>query len=169
MKDPFDLMFAIRKLGKTNPNIKLVLGGIPQEKMFLISYLAGRLKLDVNLDTIIVGMYQNVTEIYRGLDMLVSPVRGAVSTVAAEAMACGCPAITLEGSNMISCETCKPCPNSMAKAIQRLWDRIQSDREYVRKHAREIAVKHYDIRNTVRRLVEEIEKAFQTTDINPRG
>ena len=161
VKDPFDLMFAVKKLGKTNPNIKLILGGVRQEKLFIISYLAGRLKLDANLETVIVGMYPNVTEIYRGLDILVSPVEGGtVSTVAAEAMACGCPAITLEGSDMPSYMKCRPDPESMAEAIETLWAAIQADRDSVRERAREIAVKHYNIEETARRFVEELEGRF---------
>ena len=161
LKDPFNLMISMKKVAREVATAKLVLGGISHEKVSLMSYLVGRLKLDMNVDRIIVGLYPQVTEIYRGLDMVVSPVVGGiVSTVAAEAMACGCPAIVLLGSNRPAVLKCKNNPDDMAKAILRLWDMIEGDRNRVREHARGIAERHYNIVNTVKAFVKALEDFF---------
>ena len=161
VKDPFNLLFAMKKVGRNNPKARLVLGGISQDKVVYLSYVAGRIKLDINLDTVVVGMYKNVTEIYRGLDMIVSPLQGGiVSTVAAEAMACGCPAIVLEGSDMQAYAKCRDDPVSMASAIEEVWSQVREDRVKVRSLARKIALENYDIRRTVDKLRVLLEEFF---------
>jgi len=162
IKQPFTLLFAAKKVAREISETRLQLVGVPPEKQGFWHYLIGRLKLDVNVENIFVGMHPKIATIYRGLDMLVHPVSGGVvSSTGAEALACGCPVVILEGDDwFVASEKCRDDPDDMARAIFRLWDRIQQDRAKVREESRKLAEEHYNIENTVKRMMEAFERFF---------
>ena len=162
IKQPFNLLFAMKKVAREIDTVKLELFGLPHDKSYYWYYLFGRLKLDTVVDKVVIGMYPEISKFYRGLDLLVHPVSGGtVTSVGAEAMACGCPVIALEGDDEYpAMMKCKDEPDSMAEAIMKLWEAIESDRESIRKKARELAEKYYNIENTVKELVKIFEDFF---------
>jgi len=155
IKQPYTLLFAIKKVAREIPDVRLQLVGIPSERQGFWHYLIGRLKLDVHVENIFVGLHPNISAIYRGVDMLIHPViGGSISSVGCEALACGCPVIVLEGrDDVVASLKCRDHPDDMAEAILKLWDRIQRDGDKVRKEARELAVKNYNICNTIEELI----------------
>lgn len=160
IKQPFNLLFAIKKVARELPGVRLELINIPPEKSGFWHWLVGRLKLDVNCENIVVGIHPNLPVIYRGLDMLVHPISGgSMSSVGCEALACGCPTIILSGESYTEASAkCDDTPDSMAKAILKLWDRIQREgADKVRAEARSIAEKNYSIENTVKALIAAFE------------
>lgn len=79
--------------------------------------------------------------------------------MAAEALACGCPTILLEGQeDKPASAKCFDSPQSMADAIVSLWERIKADPEGERGRARKIAEKNYDIKDTIKALLSVVDR-----------
>ncbi len=78
-----------------------------------------------------------------------------MSRVGAEALACGAPVIMLEGCpEKKATLKCKDTPQSMADAIETVWTKVQKNPKGMRRQARKIAEKHYDIKDTVKGFLE---------------
>ena len=162
IKDPLNVLFASKILEKEIDDIRLELFNIPLEHSGLIHYIIGSLNLGVTVENVVIGAIPQISKYYRGADIVFNLVRGgSISSVGCEAMACGTPVILLEGEPWNpALMKCKDTPEDIAKAVIKLWDKMRENPEKMRKKARQIALKYYNIENTVRKLVEIFENNF---------
>jgi len=108
------------------------------------------------VENLVFGRWLEPKMINNGADLIVSPTQwGLASRVAAEAMACGCPTIILEGlEDKPASAKCQDRPSSMAGAIVDLWEKNKDDPKGERRRAREIAETSYNIRDTAKELMQ---------------
>lgn len=160
LKQPFTLLFAVKQAQRRIPQLKLNLFALEKEKQAVWDFLVAKLNMEIIVENMVFGLWPEPREIYNGADMLVSPAQwGLVSRVAAEALACGCPTILLEGQDdKPASAKCFDSPLSMSDAIVDLWERIESDPKGEKRKARQIAETHYNIKNTASELVELIKE-----------
>jgi glycosyltransferase involved in cell wall biosynthesis len=159
MKQPFTLLFAAKLAQRRLPRLKLNLFGLEPKTQATWDTLVAKLNMEIIVENMVFGLWPEPREIYCGSDILVSPTQwGLASRVAAEALACGCPMILLEGQeDKPASAKCQDSPGSMADAIVSLWERIEADPEGERKKARQIAEEHYGVKQTVRELIKIVE------------
>ncbi|GAG58003.1 unnamed protein product, partial [marine sediment metagenome] len=156
IKQPFTLLFAVKLAQKRIPRLKLNLFALDSKKQASWDFLLAKLDLEIIVENMVFGMWQEPKMIYNGADILVSPTQwGLASRVAAEAMACGCPTILLEGQDdKPASAKCFDSPQSMADAIINLWERIDADPKGERRKARELAETSYNVRDTAEELIQ---------------
>jgi len=156
MKQPFTLMFAAKLAQRKIPRLKLNLFALEQRMQSMWTMLLAKLNMEIIVENMVLGLWPEPREMYNGADILVSPTQwGLASRVAAEALACGCPTILLEGQeDKPASAKCLDRPSSMADAIVNLWERIQANPKAERARARKIAEDHYDVRQTAQDLIE---------------
>lgn len=157
VKLPFTFMFALAEASKRDSlrYIYANLGCLERKHQLLWYGLMVTLNLELRIRDFIVGLHPEPWKYYRGADMIVSAVQGGLmSRVGVEALACGCPAIILEGvREKVATLKCRDTPLSMADAMETLWSMTEADPEGVRIKARALAVKHYDVKETARRFM----------------
>ena len=166
MKLPITLFMAMKKVVKEVPTARLQLFNVPKGKEAWWMKFLCKVGVDHLVENYKGGIWGKPEQIYRGADIIVNPVEGGtISGVGVEALACGCPTLILEGNkNKYASIKSKDNPDSMAKAIIKLWKRIEADRDKVRLEARMIAEKHYDVRRMVKDLTDIYIEKFGLKD-----
>ena len=162
VKWPLTFLLALKHLSKRPgmENMRVQFGSVEGRSQLLWMQILTKLNLDTIIQDYIVGVHAKPWTYYRSADLLVSPCQGGLlSRVGAEALACGCPTIMLEGSKEKKATLkCQDTPLDMADAIETVWGKVQDDSEGMRKKARRIAVKHYDIKDTVKGFISLAER-----------
>lgn len=161
VKSPFQVLFSVKKAYLHDVRIRFSLWAVPPDEQMMWVKMISKM----NMDKIVVNFRVNpVSEpdaIYRGSDMLVSNCRfGDITRVAMEAMSCGVPTLIPRGDYMASGYYKEGDVDDLAKQIIRLVEKYDANKEGMRNSAREIAVKHYDIKNTVsamKKIYDELE------------
>jgi len=156
MKQPFTLLFAVKLAQRSIPRLKVNLFALDPPMQAVWDFLVAKLNMEIIVENMVLGMYPEPEAVYNGADILVSPTQwGLASRVAAEALACGCPTILLEGQDdKPASAKCFDSPQSMADAIINLWERIEADPKGERRKAREIAENSYNVRDTAEELMQ---------------
>lgn len=138
VKNPMDLLYAMKLINKELPMHGLKLVGIPSEKIQTIAYMAGRLGLDSCIEWPIETMVQNMDEVYRGADVMYSDTNHEGSNSSWEAEACGLSVVHHQNS-----------PKEIAWAI---IERVKlNERIPIRR----------DIKETARKMMDVLEIAFE--------
>ena len=158
VKLPLTFLFAMKYVQQRPGmrDLRFNLGCIESRHQLLWWQIIDKLDLDQMAADYIIGVHLEPWVYYRSSDLMVSPCqKGLLSRVGVEALACGCPVVMLEGSKEKKATIkCKDTPLSMAKAIEKVWNRVQKDPDKVKAEARAIAEKHYDVKDTARRFIE---------------
>ena len=162
LKLPFTLLFAIKKVQRVYPlaYLKLILTDPPRDVAW--SNLVTRLDIE-HFVPISFGMIPDLRDLYRSVDMGVSPVMwGLLSRVPMELMASGTPVICYRGTDdqPIHGIRVEDSPEALAGGIIKLWERIQADLYGERLKARKVAEKNYDIRNSAKDLIKVCEEVM---------
>jgi glycosyltransferase involved in cell wall biosynthesis len=147
VKEPWDLLYAMKMVARANPAAKLKMVNIPSYYRDILHYFIGRLKLDNVIDWPIEGQVRNVDEYYRGADVVYSPVNEDGNNTVWEARSCGIPVITL-----------LPTAVEIAEAILR-----QGSKAEIKKVDQALGIdqaKAYDMKNTVKAMAGIFERAF---------
>ena len=156
MKLPMTLFMAMKEVVKEVPTARLQLFNVPKGREAWWMRVLCKVGVDHLVENYKGGIWGNPEQVYRGADIIVNPVEGGtISGVGVEALACGCPVLILEGnkSKYASIKS-KDDPDSMAKALVKLWKRIEADRDEVRLEARMIAEKNYSVRRMVTEMLD---------------
>ena len=158
VKLPLTFLFAMKYAQKKSGmrDLRFHFGGVESRRQIMWMQVINKLDLDAVLGEYIIGMHTEPWLYYRSSDLMVSPCHGGLlSRVGVEALASGCPVVMLEGSKEKKATIkCKDTPLSMAKAIEKVWKRVQKDPDKVKAEARAIAEEHYDVKDTARRFIE---------------
>ncbi|GAI93399.1 unnamed protein product [marine sediment metagenome] len=119
-----------------------------------------KLNIDKIVENFGIGMLADPSQMYRSVDMLLeSDPCGDMTGTAAEAMASGCPVILTEGEEHANMK-CRNSPGDIADAVVQLWNRMKDKPELEKKKAREIAVKYYNIENTIKGMLKLYQEFF---------
>ncbi len=128
-KTPFHLLtvFAVFAASFCPPGAKLHLYGLPEDRTGIDPVLDRLRERGVLGETL--PMMDNLLEIYRAADLLISPHRIATRAIR-EAMACGCPVLCCENGNMV------PTSEDYEGMGVGICDTVQQDQAHVRHKAR---------------------------------
>ncbi|GEM_PF-5816960 len=88
LKEPWELLYALKMIMREIPSITLKLVNIPSEKMDLLHYFIGVLGIGSAIEWPVEARVQNIAEYYRTADWVFS-AHGEGSNVTWEAQACG--------------------------------------------------------------------------------
>ena len=159
IKDPFITFYGVREYIKRNPEARFYPWGLSENQT-----LWHEMIMKGNFDMMFAehaysGVQRYPEHYYRGGDMLISPViTGEPSRTEVEALACGCPTISWDTDNFGDNHSFEKAhafdPQSMADALERLWERIQNDPGKIRVEARQIAEKHHDMQVMAQEVVD---------------
>lgn len=162
-KMPFAVLFAVKKIQRQLKYAHLRMIMSSPEKNMAWSNLITQLEID-HFCPLIFGLLQDPRSTFRGVDMLISPLKGGlVSRTAVETMACGTPIIAFKGAgadNPIYGRRVDDTPEGIAAGVFSLWDEIQSDPEGVLKRTRGLAVREWDIKDTAKRIIKVCESVM---------
>ncbi len=155
-KLPFTFLFAVKKAQSKLPNIRVNILGMESSQAPIWMMLIAKLNLEMVVENVILGLAEDPRDVFQAADMIVSPTfDGLMSRVAIEGLALGTPTIILKGQDeCVAYAKCDNSPQSMAEAIVKVWSDIQEDPEVVRRKCRRIAMEHYDVKETARRVID---------------
>lgn len=163
MKYPLSLLYATKIVQSAFPYtyLKLILGE-PAEYIHW-SNLVTELRMQ-HYVPFIFGLIpkDQLRQTYRDVDVVVSPCYwGLTPRTPIEAMACGTPAVCLEGDDEpIYALRVEDSPQRMAEGIMKLWDRMRDDPEKERMKARGCAEKYWDVKDTVKGILKVCEEVY---------
>ncbi len=162
IKTPLTLLTAIKKVHKEFPTARLHLFNCDSVHQLFWQKFISKLNVASRLvENFKINPLAHPWHIYRAADIIVSPTTyGDISSVALEAMACGTPVVILEGDEHASMK-CKDTADSMAEAIIHLWMKMQKDEKKVRKKARKIITKNYNVADTVKGMAVLYERLLE--------
>lgn len=130
VKNPINLLYAMKIINRELPMYALKMCAVPSDRMQMVAYMCGRLRLDSVIEWPLEHMVQNIDQYYRGAEAMYSDTNEEGSNASWEAEACGLPVVHH-----------KDTPEEIAKAII----------EQANKHERKVIAR--DIKNTARQLL----------------
>ncbi len=162
-KQPFALLFAAKKIQRQLKYAHLTMIMSMPEKNIAWTNLITQLEID-HFCPLVFGLLQDPRPRFRGADILISPLKGGlISRTAVETMACGTPIIAFKGAadnNPIYGRRVDDSPEGIAAGVFSLWDEIQSDPQGASNKARGLAVREWDIKDTVKSIIKACESVM---------
>jgi len=159
MKLPTTLIMAMPYVLKEIPTARLNLLNVPSNQVVFWVRFMTKLGVDTFCEQFRPSRILKPDVVYRAADILVDPCEGGSNSgVGLEAMACGCPVIFLEGHpDTHGVAKCEDDPKDMARAIVEVWNQDQKE---LRRKARAIAEKFYDVNRTAKEMIDLYSRVF---------
>jgi len=161
-KLPTQIPFALMKVHREIPSLRFEWIAIPQQMYPFWMLIVKAIGIDTFTHAVPYAV-SNPADYYRGADLIIHPVSsGSIGGVGLEALACGCPVMIFEGEDEKECSAkCREfdCDDMAAKIID-VWERTKKDPNGIRREARLIAERNYDLRRSVKEMLNAYGELF---------
>ncbi len=165
IKDPFLLLFALKKLREQYPSLRFHPWGFDELRIWTQVFAAGGFA-DFLGEYRLAGRQSYPEHWYRGGDMTIcTNVWGEPARVGIESMACGTPTIAWDTDKKYDDAVFNATADafdidSLVETMATFWETMKDDPDYIRKQTRELAEKHYDIQATAKAVVKLVEQTL---------